>query len=197
MQKTKIAQSKQRLLSALAKLLSYTAIEDVRITDLLTAAQVSHSTFYRYWATKEEFYSWVLNYYMDGLSMAVQAKDTSPLQFYRHYFSYINANAVYFRTFNNSSIWPQFNYELYEIGIGIYTDSLQQAGLPKQRAYLIGSYVVNAHIGVVMNWLREPQDQSVTPELLAATVTTMSSAALASQGVELKQLFPYRGQHKR
>ena len=184
-----LSPSKERLLAALADMLKVQAIEDVKITELLTRAHVSHSTFYRVFPTKEDFYAWVLQHYMTGLSATAELNVATPLDYYRHYFAYMSANSIYFRTFSNSSIWPEFHHELYQIGIDIYRKRLVQTGMPERRAALISSYLVNAHVGMVLDWLQQPVDQTDTSEQMAVLVTKMSTAALVSQHVNMKEIW--------
>jgi len=185
----KLSPSKERLLAALADMLKVQAIEDVKITELLTRAHVSHSTFYRAFPTKEDFYAWVLQYYMTGLSAAAALNVPTPLDYYKHYFAYMSANSIYFRTFSNSSIWPEFHHELHQIGINIYRNRLISAGFPKRRAALIGSYLVNAPVGMVLDWLRQPADDTDSSDQMARLATEMSTAALVSQGADMTAMW--------
>ncbi|KRM71431.1 TetR/AcrR family transcriptional regulator [Lacticaseibacillus brantae] len=186
----KLSISKQKLLTALAYLLATEPVENIKVSELISKADVSRSTFYRVFETKESFFQWVLDHYMEGLSGAAKYSASSPRKFYQHYFGYIYDNAIYFKTFNNSYVWPRFHYELSQIGIDDYQKFIYRQTNDSTLSNVLSHYVVNAHIGVVMAWLGETPIQS--PDKIAELVTAMTSSVFASQGLDLADVFPYR-----
>lgn len=186
----KLSHSKQRLLDALAYFLTYESVEDIKVSELIRKAQVSRSTFYRSFETKEGFFQWVLDFHMEGLSGAAKYTANTPIEFYQHYFNYLYEHAIYFKTFNNSSMWPEFHYRMTQIGIDVYQTSIYRKTQDKQVSRLISHYVINAHIGAATAWLNEKNLQS--PNEVAKTVATMTREALASQRINLSEIFPYQ-----
>ncbi|QIL50336.1 TetR/AcrR family transcriptional regulator [Weissella coleopterorum] len=182
-----ISNSKKQLLKALAYFLNDKPIEEIKVSELINKAYISRSTFYRSFETKEEFFEWVLEYYMEGLSGASLNNADNPISFYTHYFDYISENAVYFRAFNNSSMWPQFISALNQNGVHIYQVFISQMTDNKNLSYLVSNYVISAHIGVVTSWLNN--DLLVSPTNIASIVTEMTTSALKSQGFSLGELF--------
>lgn len=185
----KLSGSNQRLLEALAYFLTFKSVEEIKVSELIRKAEVSRSTFYRLFETKEEFFQWVLDYHMEGLSGVAKYTAKSPLAFYQHYFTYIYDHAIYFKTFNNSSMWPQFHYKMNQIGIDVYRNFIYRKTGDQMLSQVLSNYAVNAHIGVVMAWLDEKTLQS--PDQLARLVTTMTTSAFASQQLSLEEIFPY------
>lgn len=186
----KLSNSKKSLLAALAHFLSFEPVEEIKVSELIRKAEISRSTFYRLFETKEEFFQWVLDFHMEGLSGASKYTANTPLKFYQHYFQYIYDHAIYFKTFNSSSMWPQFHYEMNQIGIDVYRNFIYSKTQDRKVSRLMSNYVVNAHIGVAMAWLSESPLQK--PEELAELVTEMTTGALASRGISLAEIFPYK-----
>ncbi|MGH1942382.1 TetR-like C-terminal domain-containing protein [Enterococcus faecium] len=186
----KISNSQKRLLKSLAYFLGFESIEEIKVSELIRKAEVSRSTFYRLFETKEDFFQWVLNYHMEGLSGAAKHTADTPLEFYQHYFTYIYDHAFYFKSFNNSSMWPKFHYEMNQIGLDVYQKFLYSKTLDQRYSRIISHYVINAHIGVAMAWISETSPQS--PKEIAQLVTTMTENALASQSITLSDMFPYK-----
>lgn len=184
----KLKSSTEKLLDALAEMLKRMPIDQVKISELLKISSVSHSTFYRNFPTKDDFYSWVLKYYLNGLSSMSFKNAATPEDFYTHYFNFIYDNRLFFKTFANQAIWPQFNYYLYQMGVERYSVILKQAYKSPKDANLISNYVVHAHVGVVLEWLKE--EPMTRPEILVSRVTAMTKAALSSQKIDMNKLFP-------
>ena len=186
----KLSGSKQSLLEAFAYFLTFKTVEEIKVSELIRKAEVSRSTFYRLFETKEEFFQWVLDYHMKGLSGVAKYTANSSLEFYHHYFTYIYDHAIYFKTFNNSSMWPQFHYKMNQIGIDVYRNFIYSKTSDQTLSQVLSNYVVNAHIGVVMAWLNEKPLQS--PDKLAELVTAMTTSVFASQQLSLEDVFPYK-----
>lgn len=136
---------------------------------------------------KKTFFEWVLNYQIESLSGAALFEAHDPNLFYKHYFEYIFENSVYFRAFNDSSIWPQFSLVLKQNGVEIFQKFISKNTTNKNLSYLISNYAVSAHIGVVTSWLNATP--LVPPTNIATIVTEMTNAALESQGFSLAELF--------
>ncbi|OFI48557.1 hypothetical protein BG261_06575 [Floricoccus tropicus] len=186
----KLPSSKEKLLEALSHQLTYRPIEEIKVSELINEAKISRSTFYRLFETKEIFFDWVLHYYLEGLSTTTKSNSENSQEFYYNYLTYIDQNSIYFKVFNNSNMWPQFNSEMYRIGIDIYKDFIFSQTYDKKLSIFVSNYIVNAHIGVVMEWLR--QEKMERPEQLSKLLVELTSSALTSQGIEMENMFENR-----
>ncbi|MFC4772841.1 TetR/AcrR family transcriptional regulator [Enterococcus hermanniensis] len=160
------------------------------MSELIKHAGISRSTFYRSFETKEMFFQWVLDFHMEGLSGAAKYTANTPTVFYEHYFHYLYEHAIYFKTFNSSSMWPEFHYRMTQIGIEVYQTFIYSKIQNEKVSRLISHYIINAHIGVAMAWLNEKNLQP--PNKVAQLVATMTEQALASQHIVLSEIFPYQ-----
>mgnify|MGYP004702182019 CR=1 FL=1 len=186
--KKQLANSKLRLLEALAEIIKTQGIEEIKISEVISRAHVSHSTFYRFFQSKDNFFSWTLTHYLDGLFAFAKHVGQEPEDFYLSYFQYIYNNKVYFQAFNNSSMWPEFSYKMHEMGIKAYEEFIYLKTGEREVSVIISNYIINAHIGATMAWLR--QSIMIKPSEMASLVYEMTNTALASQNLNLEELFP-------
>lgn len=164
-------------------------LETISTRHLIAEADISKSTFYRHYADKFDFFRWVADYLLNQLQEAVHEAQT-PLTFYQRYFEKCQAYRQAYKSFIVNKHWLDFEQKLLKEGMTNYTailSKIDQPGIPVDN---IASYVVAAHVGMAINWLRN--DDTSTPSELADQLTRLTTGALAAFNIDFAKLFQLR-----
>ncbi len=161
-------------------------LDTISTRHLIAQAGISKSTFYRHYADKFAFYNWVADYLLSQLQETVQEAQT-PLIFYRRYFEKCQAYRQAYKSFIVNQHWLGFEQRLLEEGMTNYTAILSKINQPDIPVANIASYIVAAHVGMALNWLRT--DGTSTLDELANQLTRLTTGALAAFNINFANLF--------
>jgi AcrR family transcriptional regulator len=165
------------LMNALAALLEEKPLRQISVSDLVTRADISRTTFYRNYADKDQFVESVKWELLNGIFESVSHDSMSSARdrriYFRAFFEYIHQNRIFFKTFVNDEKWPQFKDEFVDNGIEAYRrtigDRTLGGGMP---SLMLIHYIVAAHVGVFCYWLSEDCESSV--DFMAEQLTRLT-----------------------
>lgn len=186
----KVRTSDIKLFNAFVKLLNNgSKLENISTRHLIAEAGISKSTFYRHYTDKYAFYNWVANYLLSQLQEAVHEAQT-PLTFYQRYFKKCQTYRQAYKAFIINNHWLDFEQELFDKGMNNYRTILSKTNQPGIPVDSIASYIVAAHVGIAVYWLRT--DDASTPDELADRLTRLTTGALAAFNIDFVKLFQLR-----
>ncbi|MFB7141311.1 TetR/AcrR family transcriptional regulator [Gottfriedia sp. NPDC056225] len=179
--------SKLKLMNALVELLSWKELDQVTVMDLIRTANISRSSFYRNFVDKFEFLDWTMDYLLSGITPSKMNPKPTANDFYPYFFNYFYQHRLFFRTFATQSTWPSFTAKLIASGKQAYEACFEDKATVNIPSSILANYIVNAHVGVILNWLCT--DNPCPPDEMADYVTQITESVLQSRGTNLETLF--------
>lgn len=177
--------SSLKLLTAFITLLNEKPLAKITTLDLIRTANISRSTFYRHFSDKLDFYEWVKSYLLSLFLKDDYSQDT-PIGYYTGFFQHFADYRPAFKSFILKGAWQDFETQILVSGINNYSRFLDKALKQPAPTKLIASYIVTAHLGVALNWLRT--DDVHSPAQMATVVTKLTDSVLANYDLSLAEL---------
>ena len=176
--------SQQRLMKSLANLLNKgNLLENISIQEIVAEANVSRSTFYRNFDSKQNFLDWVSSALEEGLVKAVMPTHGLITQApFHNYFHYLYQQREFIKAFIAFLNWPELTQQMYLVATEIYKKELSGKQSLVNAADL-ANYIVGAHVQVTQAWL--VSDDPRSPDEMAAVLTGLTrDILLKGLGIE-------------
>lgn len=182
----KTRKSDLQLLDALTDLVDDNDLDRLSTRLLIKRAGLSKSTFYRHYEDKYAFYDWAMAYLLGKDNEPTYHLET-PRSFYTKYFEHYQTYRKAFKAFIINDRWSGFTQKMVDSGMANYRAILAKINQPNVPITTVSAYIISAHIGVAVNWIRT--DDPTPPQEMAAQLTQLTTAVLSSYGLDFATLF--------
>lgn len=190
----RLPRSERELHNAFFRLIRVKSAYKISVRDLVEAAEINRSTFYRHYEDMPQFLNSVAEHYVDSLIDACNSAQArrnqmgSYTQWCRHFY----AHQKEYRLLLSENGVIGFRNKLMDRGIAMYRSKLFDKSGPAGQAMdseILSVYIVSAHIGLTEYWLAQGCKES--PEEMASKMTVLSiEGAFRAAGVGQNMEYP-------
>lgn len=178
-QKTRAA-----LINALVQLMEEQNVHSISVKQLCSKAQINRSTFYAHYLdmpdflekiTQEMAYGLVIIVTDNNENNSILLKEGAAFQRYCKWFQYVRANAPFYKSMLGKNGLPEFSTLLRKQGVEWYISLLRPVMYKFEKKIsldVLANYIVNAHLGLLLQFLED--DMKYSCEYMASQLTMLT-----------------------